>query len=292
VQGRNPLPKGTVTTNSMGTHTDLEEITIEDAKTQNEEAIPSETVDAEVQTYTLVSEEIPQSLEHDSTIKRLEEELIHSQQILIQSSNELTTMAEHLEFQSQEHNAIVDRLETKLIQAQQALTQSREEMITRAEHPKFVKQLKDMSATESETYAELTKAQEKVKKMKSQFEKSLEQIKEICDVYYDVINYRAPTTNYTLFLLECYLFLRVKSIRAGKPITFATVPEFISCFREHKEKMQYFLCELYFHNFILEYDRKNNLGLFIGDIQFQTFMSFTKNQVRWGKAHVKNQTSI
>ena len=40
MQGRNPLPKGTVTTNSMGTHTDLEEITIEDAKTQNEEAIP------------------------------------------------------------------------------------------------------------------------------------------------------------------------------------------------------------------------------------------------------------
>jgi hypothetical protein len=140
-----------------------------------------------------------------------------------------------------------------------------------------------MSATESETYVELTRAQGKVKKVQNQLEKALEQIKEICDVYTDAINCRAPATNYTLFLLERYLLLRVKSIRVGKPITFTTVPEFISCFREQEEKVQYFLCELYFHNFILEDDRKDNPGPFIGDIQFQAFLSFTKNQIRWGK---------
>ena len=100
-----------------------------------------------------------------------------------------------------------------------------------------------MSATKSETYADLTKAQEMIKKMQSWFEKALEQIKEICDVYFDAINCRAPATNYTLFLLEHYLLLRVKSIREGKPITFSIVPEFISCFREQEEKVQYFLCE-------------------------------------------------
>jgi hypothetical protein len=87
--------------------------------------------------------------------------------------------------------------------------------------------------------------------------------------------------------------LRVKSIKAGKPITFFTVPKFISCFREKEEKVQYFLCELYFHNFILEDVGKNNPGPFIGDIQFQEFLSFTKNQVRWGKAHknfIKRET--
>ena len=104
----------------MGTQTDPEEITIEDAVAQNEEVIPLETIDVEVQRDTLVSEEIPQSLEQDPTIRRLEEELIHSQQILIQSKNELMTMAENLAFQSQEQNAIIDRLETELIQAQQA----------------------------------------------------------------------------------------------------------------------------------------------------------------------------
>jgi hypothetical protein len=42
---------------------------------------------------------------------------------------------------------------------------------------------------------------------------------------------------------------------------------------------------LYFHNFILEEKREDNPGPFIGDIQFQAFLSFTQNQVRWGKAH-------
>jgi len=102
VQGRNPLPTRAVTTNSVGTQTDPEEITIEDAVAQNEEVIPLETVDAEVQIDTPVSEEISQSIEQDSTIRRLEEELIHSQQILIQSRNELMTMAEHLAFQYRE----------------------------------------------------------------------------------------------------------------------------------------------------------------------------------------------
>ena len=105
-------------------------------------------------------------------------------------------------------------------------------------------------------------------------EKALEQIKETYDVYSDAINCRAPATNYTLFLLERYLLLRVKAIRAGKPISFSTVPEFISCFREQGKKVQYLLCELYFHNFILEEERRDTPGPFIGEIQFQAFLSF------------------
>lgn len=89
-----------------------------------------------------------------------------------------------------------------------------------------------MTTIESETYVELTRAQGKVKKVQTQLEKDLEQIKEICDVYSNAINCRAPATNYTLFLLEQYLLLRVKAIRAGKPISFSTVPVFISCFKE------------------------------------------------------------
>jgi hypothetical protein len=181
------------------------------------------------------------------------------------------TIEEYQETQSQEQDVVIDRLKAELVQAQQALTQSREEMITRVEHQKVVKQLEDISATESEAYVELTKAQENIKKMQSQFEKALEQIEEICDVYSDAINCRAPATNYTLFFLEHYLLLRVKDIRVGKQITFSTIPKFISCFRDKEEKVQYFLCELYFHNFILEDDMKNNPGPFIGYIQFQKF---------------------
>jgi hypothetical protein len=169
------------------------------------------------------------------------------------------TIEEYRATQSWEQNVVIDRLKVKLVQAQEALTQSREEMITRDEHQKVVKQLKDISATESETYVELTKAQEKIKKMQSQFEKTLEQIKEICDVHSDAINCRAHATNYTLFLLECYLLLRVKSIGVGNLITFSIVPEFISCFREWEEKVQYCLCELYFHNLFWKMTRKITL---------------------------------
>jgi hypothetical protein len=112
------------------------------------------------------------------------------------------------------------------------LAQHQDEMVTRVEHQKIVKQLKDMTTTESETYVELTRAQGKVKKVQTQLEKSLEKIKEICDVYSDVINCRAPATNYTLFLLEQYLLLRVKAIKVDKPISFSTVLDFISCFIE------------------------------------------------------------
>jgi hypothetical protein len=158
-------------------------------------------------------------------------------------------------------------------------------MVTRTEYQRIVKELKDMKAIEGETYDVLTRTQEKMKKVQTQLEKALEKIKELCDIYSDAINCRAPATNYTLFLLERYFLLRVKAIRAGKPISFSTVPEFISCFREQDEKVQYFLCELYFHNFILEDNREDNPDPFIGDIQFQAFLSFTQNQVRWGKAH-------
>ena len=72
-------------------------------------------------------------------------------------------------------------------------------MVTMEEHQKVVKQLKTMSAIENEIFVELTRAQEKVKKVQNQLDKYLEQIKEICDVYIDAIDSRAPATNYTLF---------------------------------------------------------------------------------------------
>ena len=114
----------------------------------------------------------------------------------------MDAMEEYQASQSQEQNAIINRQKAELTQAQQALAQPKEEMVTMDEHQKVVKQLNLMSATKSETYAELTRAQGKVKKVQTQLEKALEKIKEICDVYTDAIDCRVPATNYTLFLLE------------------------------------------------------------------------------------------
>ena len=39
------------------------------------------------------------------------------------------------------------------------------------------------------------------------------------------------------------------------------------------------------HNLFLEKERDNNPSPFIGDVQFQAFLSFSKNQIRWAKAY-------
>ena len=85
VQGRNPLPREAISTNSVGIRTDPEEIVVEEIVAQNEEAISLETqenmtateaIDIEVQTDTPILEDIAQILEQNATIRRLEEELM------------------------------------------------------------------------------------------------------------------------------------------------------------------------------------------------------------------------
>ena len=45
------------------------------------------------------------------------------------------------------------------------------------------------------------------------------------------------------------------------------------------------MCEMYFQNSFLEDDRDSNPNPFIGDVQFQYFLSFAKNKTRWVKAY-------
>jgi hypothetical protein len=95
MQGRNPLPKKAVSTTSVGIQTNLEELVVEEAVVQDEDVIPVETqemVDAEIQTDTLILEETTQLFEQNATIRRLEEELLQSQQTLTQKRDELLTI--------------------------------------------------------------------------------------------------------------------------------------------------------------------------------------------------------
>jgi len=68
--------------------------------------------------------------------------------------------------------------------------------------------------------------------------------------------------------MERYLLLKVKAAKASKLVEVKTIVDFIKLFREHDEKVQCLLCELFMHNFVLEDDRDNHLGPFIRDIQF------------------------
>ena len=111
---------------------------------------------------------------------------------------------------SSKHNATIRRQETKLEQSQQTLTQCRNEMVPVTEHQKIDKQLRAMSTTENETFVDLNREREKVKKVQGQLVGALEQIRNILSIYSDVLACRAPANNYALFVLEQYFLLKVR----------------------------------------------------------------------------------
>ena len=107
----------------------------------------------------------------------------------------------------------------------------------------------------------------------------------VCSLYNDVLAYRAPAKNYALFLLEQYLRLKIKAVRAGAPIQINTVNDFIDCCKHYGVKVQRLLCEFYLHNLVLDQENDLNPGPFVGDIQLQAFVSFGVNQLKWLRAY-------
>ncbi len=153
------------------------------------------------------------------------------------------------------------------------------------EHQGLRKKFEELTIIEDETFAQYKAEKKKVERLKGKFQKAREQMETICSLYSDTLSCQAPTRNYALFLMEIFLLLKVKAAKAGKPVEIKATPDFIKFFREHDEKVQCLLCELYMHNFFLEDDRDRHPGPFIGDIQFHTFLSFATNQLKWAKVH-------
>ena len=106
-----------------------------------------------------------------------------------------------------------------------------------------------------------------------------------CSLYTDVLACRCPAKNYALFLFERYLQLNIKAVRAGKSIELNTIDDFVTCCKLYGVKVQRLLCEFYLHNLILENDSETNPSPFVGDIQYQAFISFAVNQLKWLKAY-------
>jgi len=57
-------------------------------------------------------------------------------------------------------------------------------------------------------------------------------------------------------------------------------------FSSARWRCEIFLCELYFHNFFLKDERDGNPNHFKRDVHFQSFIPFTKNQIKWDKAYI------
>jgi hypothetical protein len=161
-----------------------------------------------------------QSQKHSIIVDRLEAELTQVQQALTQSREDMSTMEEYQASQSQAQSVTIDRLKVELTQAQQALVQHQHGIVTRTEYQRVVKELKDMTTTEGETYAALTRAQEKIKKVQTQLEKALEKIKEICDVYSDAINCSPSCHQLHVVLIGKIFFIESEGHQSGKTYFF------------------------------------------------------------------------
>ena len=146
-----------------------------------------------------------------------------------------------------------------------------------------------MNTVESETFDKCRKVEEKLEKTKLRLDKVISQIDSLYSLYTDVLECRSPTNNYVLLLLERYLLLKIKVVRAGKLIKLKTNEDFINCCKQHGLKVQRLLCEFYLHNFVLEKEVEKNPNPFVRDVQFQAFISFVVNQLKCFKAHKKFQ---
>jgi len=107
----------------------------------------------------------------------------------------------------------------------------------------------------------------------------------VYSIYLHALSCQVPATNYALFHMERYLLLKLKAAKAGESAEIETTLDFFKCFREHDEKVQRLLCELYMHNFFLEEDKDSHPGPFIRDFQFKAFLSFATSQLKWAKVH-------
>ena len=142
-----------------------------------------------------------------------------------------------------------------------------------------------MNVTERETFDRYRKAEEKIERINLILDRVIARTDTICSLYTDVLECRAPATNYALFLLERYLLLKIKAVRAGKPIELKTFQDFINCCKQHGVKFQTLLCDFYLNNFVLANEVEKNPNPFVGDVQFQAFILFVVNQLKWFKAH-------
>lgn len=80
----------------------------------------------------------------------------------------------------------------------------------------------ELTITENGTFDRFRQEREKLNKVKTKLDRVRNQIDTIFSLYSDALTCRSPTTNYAPFLLERYLLLNIKVVRASKPIELKT----------------------------------------------------------------------
>ena len=164
-----------------------------------------------------------------------------------------------------------------LKQAQQEAERLREQTVPHEKYEELQQQLRNVNLSESQAFEGWRKEQEKVAKVTRRLDVVIKQMDTLCALYNDALACRAPAKNYALFLMERYLQLKIKAVRAGAPIEINTIDDFINCCKHYGVKVQRLLCEFYLHNLVLEQETELNPVPFVGDIQLQAFISFSQS---------------
>lgn len=105
----------------------------------------------------------------------------------------------------------------KLAQAQLTIEKLEEETIPQQRYQELQRQLQNINVSQSEAFEKCRRAEERTEKVKNRLETVMCQMDTLCALYKYVLACRSPAKNYTLFLLERYLQLKTKAVRAGKP---------------------------------------------------------------------------
>lgn len=160
----------------------------------------------------------------------------------------------------------ITKLQEDLAQAKWTIEKLEEENVPQKKYQDLQQQLRNINASENIAFDKYQRVEEKVEEVKNRLKIVRSQMDIHCSLYTNVLACRSPTKNYALFLLERYLQLKIKAVKAGKPIELKIVDDFINCFKHHGVKFQRLICEFYLHNFILEEEMEKNPSPFVGDV--------------------------
>lgn len=136
----------------------------------------------------------------------------------IPSQSTSTQIEENLKDTRSSSDPTLWRLQEELAQAHLALKKYRNETVHLQNYQELQKKFRQLTVTEDETFSRFRQVQEILKKVKIKVDKVMDQIDTISSLYSDVLSCRLPTTNYAMFLLQRYLLLKIKAIKADKPI--------------------------------------------------------------------------
>ena len=104
-------------------------------------------------------------------------------------------------------------------------------------------------------WEEVQKELKELKKFKSMQNKK----DQLCALFQELMNFRAPSPSYPVFLYEQLTFFKLKSLKEGKPYQLVSSAQFLETFMERSFTEQNLLCEFYLHEMACPLDLHSNL---------------------------------